>query len=507
MPTPKPHAASRIGEHPWGARSIGLVALFVVIGTGLGLFLKFAEEVSDYGYPVAIGLLVMGPVGVMILVRAIRQGLVLAGKLRKNWTWWHPLWFLMFFSMLVFRTRGVQELNANPLDPAGLARVISEGVVDIILVLRLVTRKPFWLPAMFRGVVGAMGFFALTNVVSTAWAYVPLWTAYRSIEFFFDVALLAAIVAGAESWITFENLLNWTITFYGMSMATVWIGMILSPTQAFDGGGGGRLQGIFPEEASNAVGSSGATIAIIALCRLFPLSGRVRNRAWYVLMLLLGMISLLLSRTRSVEGALVPAVAVVVLLTPQLRKIGLWGAAVGGPVLATGLLLYADQSRSMTNKFLTYFNREQSSNAIETMSGRTDWWAFGFHKLAAHPLTGLGAYQGRFAVLDKLGVGSSAMMHSDWVEIAIGTSFWGIIPFALALIWTWYYLLRCARDPRFDVEQRQLAVELIGILAMLTPHSFFNNELAWHIPLLYFTMLGFAECIRRTLRARKAQNI
>jgi hypothetical protein len=113
-----------------------------------------------------------------------------------------------------------------------------------------------------------------------------------------------------------------------------------------------------------------------------------------------------------------------------------------------------------------------------------------------HPLTGVGAYGSRFAVLDKLGVGAAAMMHSDWVEVIIGTSFLGFLPFAAAFVMSWYYLLRCVRSPQFTQDQRQLALEMIAILAMLSIHSFFNNELGWHVPLLYFCILGFAEWIR-----------
>jgi hypothetical protein len=31
---------------------------------------------------------------------------------------------------------------------------------------------------------------------------------------------------------------------------------------------------------------------------------------------------------------------------------------------------------------------------------------------------------------------------------------------------------------------------------MLTMHSFFNDELSWHCPLLYFAIIGYAEFIR-----------
>ncbi len=476
-----------------------MISLFVLIGLSLGLGLLFASESTGFGYETVSVILVLFPLVVFLVIKAIPQAWDKVRQLRQAWTWWHWLWFLMFFSMLVFRVRGVKDLSANPLDPAGLLRVLAEGSVVLALLVRLVLKKPFWLKDMYRGVVGAMGVYALVCIISTLWAYTAWWTAYRSVEFFFDVALISAIVAAARSWDTYEKLLNWTLSFYGIGLVTVWIGVAFWPADAFDGG---RLQGVFPVEASNSVGSAGATLAIIALCRLFPLSGRIKDGAWYIVLGLFGVVSLVLSQTRNVEASLVVAVLVVTMLIPRLRKFTLTAGALLAPLAAILFFMYSDNWRSLGEKFVTYINRDQAAGAIATMSGRTEWWAYGFKLLRAHPLTGIGAYGGRFAVLDKLGVGSAAMMHSDWVEISIGTSFWGLIPFIVALGLVWYYLLKSLFDQHVDIAQRQLSLEMIGILAMLTLHSFFNNELGWHIPVLYFTMLGFAECIRRMYRSQ-----
>jgi hypothetical protein len=71
-----------------------------------------------------------------------------------------------------------------------------------------------------------------------------------------------------------------------------------------------------------------------------------------------------------------------------------------------------------------------------------------------------------------------------------------LIPFAAALIAAWWFLLRCIRSDHYQPEHRQLALELLAILGMLTLHSFFNDELSWHCPLLYFAILGYAEFLR-----------
>jgi O-antigen ligase len=260
---------------------------------------------------------------------------------------------------------------------------------------------------------------------------------------------------------------------------------------------GGRLTGVIPVEASNSVGTSGAVLAIIALCRLMPVFGAAKNRAWYMLLLVFGLVSMVMSKTRNAEAAFILALALIVVFSPRLRKIAVWGSVLVAPLVAVAVFL-DDRLPSMAwDMVLSIASRDQSDAAVGSLSGRTAWWAYGIEQLMHHPFTGLGAYAaGRFAVLGKLGVGAAAMMHSDWIEVLIGTSFWGLIPFAGALIAAWWYLYRCIRSDVFSPDQRQLALELFALLGMLTMHSFFNDELSWHCPLLYFAILGYAEWVR-----------
>jgi hypothetical protein len=279
-----------------------------------------------------------------------------------------------------------------------------------------------------------------------------------------------------------------------LSLVGVWINLPIWPTEAMDGG---RLTGVIPVEASNSVGTSGAVLAIIGMCRLLPIFGRAKNRSWYMLLTIFGLVSMVLSKTRNAEAAFVFALALIVLFSPRMRKLAMWGSVAAAPFVAMAAILNDRLFHTIWDFAVDFAQRDQSDAAIGSLSGRTAWWEYGISQLMHHPFTGLGAYAaGRFAVLGKLGVGSAAMMHSDWIEVLIGTSFWGLIPFAAALIAAWYYLFRCIRSDVFTPDQRQLALELFALLGMLTMHSFFNDELSWHCPLLYFAILGYAEFIR-----------
>lgn len=471
-----------------------LLLVFVLVGFFIAIGVSLVAGSAPYGVVIAGGVLVMAIPLVALAIQAYPEGRAQVRALRQNWTWWHPLWFLTFFSTLVFRIRDVGAASSNPLDSYAMLRVLPEAFVSLTLIVRLLLKKPNWFRSLFRGIPGAMAIYCLVCIASSIWSVNAGWTAYKSLEFLADVSLMAAVVASAETSVTFQSLLDWTLTFYGLSLVGVWIGLPIWPTEAMDGG---RLTGVLPVEASNSVGTSGAVLSLIALCRLMPLFGKAKNKAWYVLIFIFGFVSMVLSQTRNSEGAFVLGIVLVMIFSRPMRKVVFLSSLLAAPIAVISFLLSSRLWLKTWEIVYSFVSRDQSAGAIDSLSGRTAWWAYGMEQLGQHPFTGLGAYAaGRFAVLGKLGVGAAAMMHSDWVEVLIGTSFWGVIPFAAALLAAWWFLGVGIRNERFTHDQRQLALELFAILGMLTMHSFFNDELSWHAPLLYFCTLGYAEFVR-----------
>jgi len=148
--------------------------------------------------------------------------------------------------------------------------------------------------------------------------------------------------------------------------------------------------------------------------------------------------------------------------------------------------------------------RGQSDEDIRGLTSRVDFWQYAWQQLAQHPLTGLGAYAGgRFGVLEKLGHVDAAALHSDWAEIMTGTSFWGVLAMLLAVVGTGWFLYKGTSSRRLSPLERDLSVECSGVMATLTLHSFFNNEFTWHSPLYFLALLGYAELVRRKLRAKE----
>ena len=91
----------------------------------------------------------------------------------------------------------------------------------------------------------------------------------------------------------------------------------------------------------------------------------------------------------------------------------------------------------------------------------------------------------------------TASLHSDWVELLVGVGLMGLIPFVAALAGTWWYLVKSVGDKSLTPAHRQMILEAVGVLAVITIHSIFNDELTWHAPLLFMVTLGCAELLRR----------
>jgi O-antigen ligase len=351
------------------------------------------------------------------------------------------------------------------------------------------------LPWLFQGLVGTLGVYALVCVTSSLWSVMPMWTFYKSCEYLLDVSVLAAALSVIGSVETYESLFDWVWTLCAFELMLTWMGTILWPHEAWDQFPT-RLIGVFPAQSSNAIGASGAILAVIAFSRLLPVAGCRFQRSWNTVVFVFGIVSMLASKTRNAMAGFAIGVLLVLVVSKR-AKIAAFVTLVCGSLLAL---------TPASGMLVDYLQREQNTDQLESLTGRMQWWEFAWQQFAKHPLTGLGAYAGgKFAVLSQLGFGDTAHLHNDYLEAIVGTSVWGLVPLLIAIFGTWWLLLHFLRSPGLKPFERQLAVEAIGVLGILTVRSFFNAEFVWHAPQYFLVILGYAELLRR--RARQAQPV
>lgn len=471
---------------PKAGQSPILLISLVLGGALLGAVLFYAAYSSGSILPVVV--VIGGVLGCIAMARvfpsAKEKVAGLAGKLR----WWHGLWFLVYFSGLVFREgRDASAVTAAPLDATALVRVIPEMFVAAVLLIRLYMKRPFWLRSYFQGVVGAMGVYTVVCLLSTVWSVYAPWTLFKSGEYAIYIALLAAIIQLAPETASFATILNLTWTISVMEMLWAWVQTIIWPADAWDPWG--RITSVFPQISANGMAQSCAVVATIAACRLLPLERGKRDRIFYGIVFALALGTLIMTKTRNSIAGFVLAMAFLVVLSRRWR----FGAFAG--VACVVLLAFS----GFGDTVYQYLARGQSQEEIAGMSSRMDWWTFAYQQFMKHPITGMGAYAGsRFGVLAKMGADAPTSLHSDYIETIMGTSFLGLIPLLTAIGGIWYWLLRSVRSALVTPEQRQLAYECTCVFAVTILHSFFNVEIIWQSPMTYLCVLGAAEHIRRS---------
>jgi O-antigen ligase len=484
------YATRVVGRSRW----IWLFALFVALGVAITLAMDAMAQRK--GEVLALLTLLIVPAALVLLTLGLAKSVDCARSITSQFTSWHVLWMLIFASALVFRTRGVNQIYENPLDAWAIYRIALEFIVAAVLLTHLAVRRPDWLGPMFRGFVGILTVFGLVCAASTAWSVFPVWTLYKSCEYLLDLALLTAILESVRAIKAFEFLFNWTWVLYGLLLVSTWLGVIWSPQAALYpthmeiGLLGIRLAGVFPQLSSDDVGVFAAMLALVSLCRLLPITGgrRSSGRTWYLIGFTACLVTMVLSQTRSAIAGFLLGVFLLLHFSKRLRASAVLAFLLGPLLLLT----------SAGGVLWTFLERGETQQQLSTLSSRLVWWSFAWRQLMQRPLLGFGAYAaGRFAVLAQLGMSKTSSLHSDFLEILVGTSIWGMVPFLVALMGIWWFLSRYLHDPHSTGQEKQLAYEAIVVLGLLSLNSLLLPMLTWQAPQYFLVIVGYAEFLRR----------
>ena len=435
-------------------------------------------------------ILLLAALGLPVAFLTVRAIVVSSARLKvllSQLRWWHLLWFLVLLSGLVFRIRNTYEVQESPVDFWALFRMALMGIVIFVLLVRFALKKTNWLPSLFQGSIGFLTAYAVIAIISTVWSIYPLWTLYKSVEYFIDVILIAAILTSARSINDYKVLFDWTWFLIGLLAASAWIGILIWPDLAVRqdiGVLGRQLAGAMPAMETNKVGELGAILGIVALNRFLFM----KDRRFYFVIFMFALATMIFAQSRSpITGFLVAL--------PMM----LFAARRIGPIALTLMLTFFLLSLTgATDIFWEYFLRGQSREEFSSLSGRTYGWVLGWELFKINPLMGFGAYAGgRFAVLTELNMNMSAdgwsSILNTWLEILIGVGLMGGVFVIAAFLKTWMNIIKGIISSEAGSTYHCLAVEAIGVLALISVRSMFTTNIFWHPPLVFLLILGYGE--------------
>jgi O-Antigen ligase len=338
--------------------------------------------------------------------------------------------FMLLLSGLVFRERDAESLSSNPLDVAGMYRLLCLGVALTLGLLALThpaarARRPE-LTRPFRLYIGyaAIVFFGALVSVDV------VLTMFR----LFELATLVIVVAGALRTFGREGIrrgLRVMYFWYVAMTVSVWLGVFLLPSHAVIHLTRSplpiQIQGAFPTISSNGVGTIGTILAIWSMAVLLSPAdeGYVRRRLTWAIMGL-GLVTLVFAQYRT--GYVAVAVCALVVLAIR-RRGAVLAIAVVGVVVATlwgGALV-----RGATPVALRGADVTEASQ----LSSRVEWWSASIPVWRESPLVGRGLLTAtRFEVLEQLGRTTTSSIHGTWVEALVGTGLIGIVLLGLSVL-------------------------------------------------------------------------
>ncbi len=400
-----------------------------------------------------------------------------------NLRWWHILWALFLISGQTFRLRFAKSVIENPLDKAAMFRVLLVSFIGALLLLAFASQREVRLNRILGGPIKWLFIFSVICILSTFWSCFPLWTLYRSVEYFIGVFLVSFIICNLKTEKEFKLFLDWSVFLYGLLLLSVLFGLIWNPSMALRHGIGllgVQIEGVFPKIAANGVGQISALIALISLVRFLLYS---RDHKFYFLVFVVSVITLIFSQSRSPLVGFLLGVVLILFLSRKIKWF-LFSISIVSIMVFIGLM----------HIFMDFFIRGQSADLFWSLSGRVPAWKVAFSVFKENPVLGYGAYAaGRFLVSLKHGYLMSSL-HSDWVETLIGTGILGVTFLFISLLTVWLTILK-ASSLR-SLLCRQLRLETLSILTLLTFRSVFSVPLIWHPAIPWLLVVGFAQFLK-----------
>jgi hypothetical protein len=364
---------------------------------------------------------------------------------------------LLLLSTLVLRQRDAASLAANPLDLAGLYRVLCIGLALLLGGLSLT--HPNATASRFRfsnrstklyvAYVAVVFLGALPSVDAKL-------TAYRAVELAAGVIVIAGAVRSAGDEAP-RRILRLFYGWYVLMALSVWAGVVLMPEfgiQRIDSPIPYQIQGALPVISANGTGTIGAILAIWSFAVFLSPREEIRRSMWTVPIGLLGFVTLIFAQYRTGYAAL--ALGVMVIL--GLRKRGLM--AVGLVIGVTVTVLWGS---TILREAEPVALRGQSVEEASQLSGRLNWWELAIPVWRESPVIGKGLLTAtRFEVLATIGRTNTSTIHGTWVEALVGTGIVGIALLACSFL---IFLVRAFREGLGD--QGRLAPAALGALLLI----------------------------------------
>ena len=416
------------------------------------VWLAVLSMVGPAGYLAPLALLVAA--GSVWVVACAMQG--------RAWALAGILGFALVVPNVNFMPQGLHEapsLNAQ----TGL-KLLLWAAMGVVALARL----PRFLALMRDRALLSIGLFALVAIASTLWSVTPIYTAIGSMGFLAALMYACAVAAELSEVTLYRTVIISFLIYVAMNIAAAVAMPEVAWLAAFGESDSPRLQGV--SSHPNILGKEMASF----ICLFFPLALAFGKRRTAYLLTSLAFCVMLATLSRTSLGAILIALALPILVRPQVAKPLSWlvVAATGVALLAIAVGFVPD-----LRSILDGASRSSDASEILTLTGRTELWGFVWDKILEAPFLGYG-FGAADAVLSPQWWGApdaSVGAHNTWLQSLLIVGVLGTIPF----VWFHLELIR-----RFFADRHSLT-------RILSPYLFILGltevEIAAHPVMLTIT--------------------
>jgi O-antigen ligase len=330
----------------------------------------------------------------------------------------------------------------------------------------------------FSGPLLLLFAFGITAIVSSL--YIPtfsLYSMWKGLEILVDVIVVAALLSYAKPAHD-----AWTAYRVSLVLATILlivyaVEAVVMPTAALIPSRGFipfTMQGVMPVMNGNGLAFLSAVVALAAFCRLArPAAGL--SKLLTLVLLVFAIAVLIFTQSRTSLFGLLMALGVYLLFTRRFATL------VFVALLTLGLFAFTE----LSNVAERYVVRGQSHQLFTTLSGRTYAWQAAWSAFQQSPVVGHGFAAAARAEI--LGVSGASTLHGSVFDVLVGVGLLGLLPWAAALIWTGWRILRSGAALGYTVR-----AEMLALMALLLVRASTSSGLAMHDHTFMFFLVVLA---------------
>jgi O-antigen ligase len=337
-------------------------------------------------------------------------------------------------------------------------------LAGVIATAQLAQRRSFprWLAF---GPLALLLFYAGTGLASSIFMSPdPVESSYWALQYISVIAVVMAVASGPEP----EAHLARYISVNWACCAAICMGL-LAGIPLLGGGtlshtAGGPLGVMaYSRVQTDVMGMTGtrntgfgrfaAIVALVGLAKLLHHRKDKKTLFIWMPLTLAAALALVISQARTSWVGVVVGAVVLLARAPTRWRV---------PIIMVGLLaLPLVWLTGIGHAFALYLTRGRGLDP--SLSGRAATWAMGLNALQQSPWVGLGFWADRYFL-------HGANMHNTLLQALLQSGYLGMVPFAIALVWTWMGILRFYSNKPAG-EASSVPGELLAVMTFFTVYS------------------------------------